>query len=58
MTAIQHTQRIREFYERLRDHGKAGKVAFIAAMRKLLVILNTMMKTETPWQPNHSPAHA
>lgn len=58
MTAIQHNQRIRQFYQRLRDRGKAGKVALIAAMRKLLVILNTMMKTETPWQPDHSPAHA
>jgi transposase len=58
MTAIQHNQRIRQFYQRLRDRGKGGKVALIAAMRKLLVILNTMMKTETPWQPDHSPAHA
>lgn len=58
MTAIQHNQRIRQFYRRLRDRGKAGKVALVAAMRKLLVILNTMMKTETPWQPDHSPAHA
>lgn len=57
MTAIQHNQRIREFYERLRDRGKEGKVALVAAMRKLLVILNTMVKTETPWKPNHSPAH-
>lgn len=58
MTAIQHNQRIRQFYQRLKDRGKVGKVALIAAMRKLLVILNTMMKTKTPWQPDHSPAHA
>lgn len=53
MTAIQHNRRIQTFYQRLRDRGKAGKVALVAAMRKLLVILNTMMKTQTPWQPNH-----
>lgn len=58
MAATQHNRRIRRFYRRLRERGKKAKVALVAAMRKLLVILNTMMKTGTPWQPDHQPTHA
>ncbi|MCM2313449.1 MAG: IS110 family transposase, partial [Steroidobacteraceae bacterium] len=32
--------------------GKPGKVALTACMRKLLVILNTMLKTGQPWHAN------
>jgi transposase len=42
---------IRLFYQRLRAAGKAPKVALVAAMRKLLTILNAMMHAGTPWQP-------
>jgi transposase len=42
---------IRSFYQRLRAAGKAPKVALVAAMRKLLTILNAMVHAETPWQP-------
>ena len=41
---------IRSFYRRLRTAGKAPKVALVACMRKLLTILNAMMKHRTPWQ--------
>ena len=41
---------IQQFYRRLRSHGKAFKVAIVACMRKLLTILNTMVKTNTPWR--------
>jgi transposase len=41
---------IRDFYERLRAAGKPFKVALTACMRKLLIILNTMLKNRTPWQ--------
>jgi transposase len=40
---------IRSFYLRLRGVGKAAKVALVACMRKLLTILNAMMKHRTPW---------
>ncbi|MBI5886032.1 MAG: IS110 family transposase, partial [Deltaproteobacteria bacterium] len=40
---------IREFYKRLRAAGKTGKVALTACMRKLLTILNAMLKHQTPW---------
>ncbi len=42
---------IREFFERLRAAGKPFKVAMTACMRKLLVILNAMVKNRTKWQP-------
>ena len=38
-------------YERLLAAGKAKKVALVACMRKLLTILNAMVKHQTPWQP-------
>lgn len=43
---------IRVFYQRVRAAGKAPKVALVAAMRKLLTMLNAMVHTGTPWQPN------
>jgi transposase len=42
---------IRAFYLRLCAAGKEKKVALTACMRKLLTILNAMVKTGTPWQP-------
>ena len=42
---------IRAFYQRLRAAGKPPKVALVAAMRKLLTILNAMMKAQQPWTP-------
>jgi len=41
---------IAAFYERLLAQGKAKKVALVACMRKLLVILNAMLRSHTPWQ--------
>jgi len=51
VTAAQYNGVIREFYERLLDAGKPPKVAQVACMRKLLVILNAMVKHQTSWQP-------
>jgi transposase len=41
---------LRAFYLRLVAAGKPKKVALVACMRKLLTILNTMVRTRTPWQ--------
>lgn len=41
---------IRTFYQRLQRAGKAKKVALTACMRKLLTILNAMLKHRTPWR--------
>jgi transposase len=40
---------IRSFYKRLREAGKAPKVALVACMRKLLTIINAMLKHKTRW---------
>ena len=42
---------LRPFYARLREIGKPTKVALVAAMHKLLTILNAMLKTKTVWRP-------
>jgi transposase len=51
LSAIRHNPVIREFYQRLVARGKAKKVALVACMRKLLTILNRMLKDNTPWDP-------
>ena len=50
LAAIRHNPVIRAFYQRLFEAGKPKKVAITACMRKLLVILNTMIKNGTTWQ--------
>jgi transposase len=45
---------IRAFSERLAAQGKKPKVIITACMRKLLVILNTMLKNNTPWKDFHA----
>jgi transposase len=42
---------IRSFYTRLKAAGKPSKVAIVACMRKLLTILNAMIKHKTMWNP-------
>jgi transposase len=42
---------LRPFYQRLRATGKPAKVALVAAMRRLLLILNAMLKSKTVWRP-------
>jgi transposase len=50
LTAIRRTPAIRALYQRLAARGKPAKVAITAAMRKLLTILNAILKSQTPWQ--------
>ncbi len=51
LTALQYNPIIKEFYDRLRRNGKKPKVAIVAAMRKLIIILNTMVKKNEMWDP-------
>ena len=51
LVAVRYNPGLKGFYERLRAAGKAAKVALTACMRKLLTILNAMVKHQTPWQP-------
>ena len=50
LVATRYNPVIREFYERLISKGKAKKVALTACMRKLLTILNAMLKAGIRWQ--------
>lgn len=58
LAATRCNRRIREFYARLVDRGKAKKKAMVACMRKLLVIMNTMMKNGTYWNPEYHTSSA
>src|SRR5690606_8260984 len=49
LSAARFNPVIRRFYERLLAAGKAPMVALIACMRKLLTILNAILKTRTSW---------
>ena len=51
MAGIRCNDQIRSFYHRLRKQGKPAKVALVACMRKLLTMLNAMIRDQTPWQP-------
>ena len=51
LTAIKHNPAIRVFYLRLVAAGRPGKLALTAAMRKLLTVLNAMLRDRRPWQP-------
>jgi transposase len=49
LVAARYNPVIKAFYRRLRQAGKPAKVALTACMRKLLTILNAMVKHQTPW---------
>jgi transposase len=53
LVATRHNPQIKEFYERMLTAGKPKKVALVACMRKLLLILNAVLKHRTPWRPPH-----
>lgn len=50
LAARRYNPRIRKFYEALLQRGKEKKVALTACMRKLLVILNAMLRTNQSWR--------
>lgn len=54
LVATRHNPAIKEFYERLLSAGKPKKVALVACMRKLLVILNAMIRDRSPWRCPHA----
>lgn len=49
LVATRHNPVIQKFYQRLLGAGKLKKVALVACMRKLLTILNAMVKSNKPW---------
>ena len=50
VSALRHNPTIRPFYQRLKEAGKPSLVAIVACMRKLLTILNAMLRANQPWQ--------
>jgi transposase len=54
LAAVRHNPVLKAFYARLRAVGKAPKVALTACMRKLLTILNAMLKHRTRWHENYA----
>ena len=51
LSAIRYNPVIRQFYQQLVARGKLKKVALVACMRKLLTILNRMLKDNATWDP-------
>lgn len=49
-TAIRANAVARSFYQRLKNAGKPHKVALVAVMRKMIVILNAMVRDHRPWE--------
>ena len=54
ITAIRHNPVIRALYQRLVRSGKHHYVAITACMRKMLVILNAMLRSNQPWKHSQS----
>jgi transposase len=50
LVASRHNKTLKSFYQRLLQAGKPKKLALTAVMRKLLTILNAMIRERTPWQ--------
>lgn len=50
LSAVRHDPVLKEFYNRLKNAGKPAKVALVACMRKLLGIINAIIKSGVPWQ--------
>lgn len=57
MTALRFNPPLRSLYQALLKAGKPKKVAMVALMRKLLTILNAMVRSHSPWSPALAAAH-
>jgi transposase len=53
LSAVRFEPTLKTFYQRLCAAGKPKKVALVACMRKLLTILNAILKSGRPWQPSY-----
>jgi transposase len=53
LSAVQYNPPLKAFYNRLLMKGKSKKVALVACMRKLLTIVNSMLRNNTEWNPEH-----
>lgn len=53
ISAIRCNAPLRAFYARLRNNGKPAKVALTAVIRKLISMINSVMKRQTPWEDEY-----
>lgn len=51
LVGVRYNAVLKTFYQRLRAAGKPAKVALVACMRKLLIIINSMIRHRQPWRP-------
>lgn len=49
VVAVRHNEQMKQFYDRLKANGKASKVALVAVMRKMICILNAMLRDKATW---------
>ena len=56
LVAVGHTPVIKATFLRLSAKGKKAKIALVACMRKLLVILNAMIRDQKPWRQTSTAA--
>jgi transposase len=53
LSAVRFNKPIKAFYQRLIASGKPKKLALTACMRKLLVKMNSIVKNNSDWNPDH-----
>lgn len=53
LSAVKHNPILQPHYQALLERGKPCKVAMVACIRKLLIILNAMLRDRRPWNPNY-----
>lgn len=56
LSASRFDPTIKAFYQRLRAAGKPAKVALVACMRKVLTIINAVLKSGVPWSASYAQA--
>ena len=53
LSAVRYNPAIKVFYDRLVSKGKPKKTVLVACMRKLIIIVNSMIRNSIDWNPNH-----
>lgn len=53
LSAVRFNPLLRASYQAMLERGKAKQLALVACMRKLLIILNAMLRDSSPWNPDH-----
>ena len=57
VTSVRCNSVVKPFYKRLVEKGKAKKLALTAVMRKIIIIINNIVKNKRPWQEQFKHNH-